>query len=65
MEKNKKYYIEVSKNEYVLFRLRKSFLITVQEYEALRADSDLLGALQTVGVNNWQGYKVAQNMIQN
>lgn len=36
--------------------------ITKEEYDELKADSKFLQCLYSAGVNNWDGYEVAQEM---
>lgn len=38
--------------------------ITREEYEQLLGDSELLNALRSAGVDNWDGYSIAISMIQ-
>ena len=37
--------------------------ISKEEYEELVADSEFLNALMTAGVDNWEGYSFAQDMM--
>jgi hypothetical protein len=34
-------------------------IISLIEYNRLRADSEWLGCLETAGVDNWEGYSIA------
>lgn len=38
--------------------------ITVEEYEALLEDSKMLYALEAAGVDNWDGYSEAQEILE-
>ena len=38
--------------------------ITVEEYEKLQFDSKFLSALESAGVDNWDGYEVAQEQME-
>ena len=38
--------------------------IPVEEYERLLNDSHFLEALRAAGVDNWDGYEVAQDMME-
>lgn len=42
----------------------KMVTITEAEYDKLSEDSRFLCALQNAGVDNWDGYEVAQEMIE-
>lgn len=37
--------------------------ITVKEYNRLQEDANFLEALRTVGVDNWEGYEEAQEIV--
>lgn len=37
--------------------------ITLEEYAALLKDSEFLGALRAVGVDNWHGYDYALELL--
>lgn len=37
--------------------------ITVEEYEALLADSKMLRALESAGVDNWEGFQYAMEEL--
>jgi hypothetical protein len=37
--------------------------ISKEEYDRLKGDSEFLAALEAAGVNNWDGYEVAQEMV--
>lgn len=37
--------------------------ISKKEYDRLLADSNFLSALETVGVDNWEGYSEARKML--
>jgi len=39
--------------------------ITVEFYDRLYADSDFLDCLRAAGVDNWEGYDIAQDMLEN
>ena len=41
----------------------KTITISVELYEELIADQEFLEALQGCGVDNWEGYDMAQEMI--
>jgi len=38
--------------------------ITLKEYESLKADSEFLNALEAAGVDNWEGYGYALEMLE-
>ncbi|MGL5650013.1 MAG: hypothetical protein ACRDDY_19460 [Clostridium sp.] len=38
--------------------------ITKQEYEGLKYDSEFLNCLEACGVDNWQGYYDAKEMLE-
>lgn len=38
-------------------------LITLEEYQELKADSNLLCALEQAGVDNWDGYDYAMEIL--
>jgi len=38
--------------------------ITCEEYEALQDDAEWLRALRAAGVDNWQGYEQAQDILE-
>lgn len=38
-------------------------VISIKEYEALKADSAMLRALEAAGVDNWEGYSIACNGV--
>ena len=38
--------------------------ITRKEYESLLKDSEVLGALEGAGVDNWQGYDYAMELLE-
>lgn len=38
--------------------------ITQKEYDSLLEDSELLQALQNYGVDNWEGYSLAKESLQ-
>lgn len=42
----------------------KTITITIEEYDELLEDSRFLCALQGAGVDNWNGYENAQEMIE-
>ena len=42
----------------------KTIIITKAEYERLLIDSSLLSALETYGVDNWEGYDEARSSIE-
>ncbi|WP_286237945.1 lambda-exonuclease family protein [Neptuniibacter halophilus] len=44
-------------------KTQKSVTIPKSEYQQLQADSAVLAALRAAGVNNWQGYEVAMEML--
>lgn len=37
--------------------------ITRSEYESLLEDRDMMRALESAGVDNWDGYSIAQDML--
>jgi hypothetical protein len=37
--------------------------ITVEEYEELKRDQDFLNCLAAAGVDNWEGYEYAQELM--
>ncbi len=37
--------------------------ISKEEYDRLKEDSEFLEALHAAGVNNWDGYEIAQEMM--
>lgn len=39
-------------------------LISMARYDELAEDSDFLNALQAAGVDNWEGYGFAQDMME-
>lgn len=43
---------------------QKMVTITEEEYDQLFEDSRFLEALRAAGVDNWNGYEVAQEMIE-
>lgn len=42
----------------------KTVTITVLEYESLLQDSEFLGALDAAGVDGWDGYDFAQEILE-
>lgn len=38
--------------------------ISKEEYDELKGDSAFLAALEGAGVNNWDGYEIAQDMME-
>ena len=38
--------------------------ITQSEYDSLLEDSRFLNALRSAGVDNWEGYEIAQEMVE-
>ena len=38
-------------------------LISAEEYESLKADGDLLNCLYSAGVDNWEGYDEALEIL--
>lgn len=38
--------------------------ISLEEYEALKAESEFLNALEAAGVDNWDGYDYAREMLE-
>jgi hypothetical protein len=41
----------------------KTITISQDEYDQLRSDSEFLECLHSAGVDNWDGYDVAQDMM--
>lgn len=41
----------------------ETITITKKEYDSLVEDSEFLNALQEAGVDNWEGYHIAQEII--
>ena len=37
--------------------------ITMEEYEELKRDQDFLNCLAAAGVDNWEGYEYAQELM--
>lgn len=37
--------------------------IPIEEYAELQADSDKLAALEAAGVDNWEGYEFAKDIL--
>ena len=44
--------------------MEETVTITLKEYESLKEDSDFLAALQSAGVDNWDGYSYALELQQ-
>ena len=44
--------------------MEETITITLKEYNALLADSDKLLALESAGVDNWQGYDEAMTILE-
>lgn len=43
--------------------IEETITITVKEYESLLEDSEMLQALQNAGVDNWEGYDYALELL--
>jgi hypothetical protein len=47
-----------------LTEMEEEITITKKLYDKLREDSDFLSCLEACGVDNWQGYEEAQEMLE-
>lgn len=43
--------------------MEETVTIAKSEYERLIADSEFLGALEACGVDNWEGYDLARDLM--
>lgn len=41
----------------------ETITITKKEYDSLKEDAEFMRALEAAGVDNWEGYSIAQDMI--
>ncbi len=59
--------VTISKEEYdsllALKNTKETATISKEEYESLLEDSDMLLALQGAGVDNWEGYDYAIELL--
>lgn len=44
--------------------LEPTVTITVKEYESLQRDLQWLNAIECAGVDNWEGYEEAMNILE-
>jgi len=43
---------------------QKTITITEKEYRNLKEDSNFMRALERAGVDNWEGYEIAQDYLE-